>query len=132
MNLKLINLVPQAYAAPVKLGTLPIDGVGLFQANTIGGSPCKPFGDLLSTVITVMTIFGSLAFVIYFTMGALSWITAGGDKGKIGQAQSQMTQSAIGLIAMVASYFIVSIVGSVLGIDILNPFMVIFGSGAGC
>ncbi len=95
-----------------------ISGVGKFQA---GGDSTEQAGTFLSSIITTVTVFGSLAFVVFFTMGALKWITAGGDKTKVAEAQSQMTQGAIGLIALVASYFIIGIVGNVLGLNILNP-----------
>jgi hypothetical protein len=110
-----MNIIPQVYAE--SLGA--ITGTGQFQ--NIGAGPETLLGKFLSTMITTMTIFGSLAFVVYFSLGALTWITAGGDKTKIGSAQSQMTQGAIGLIAIVASYFIIGIVGNVLGLNILNP-----------
>lgn len=109
------TLIKTAYAAP--LGD--ITGSGKFQNGL--ASTDKLFGTFLSTIISTVTIFGSLAFVVFFTMGALKWITAGGDKGKVGEAQSEMTQGAIGLIALVASYFIIGIVGNVLGLNILNP-----------
>jgi hypothetical protein len=37
------------------------------------------------------------------------------------EAKSQMTNAVIGLIIMIVSYFIIGILGGVLGIDILNP-----------
>ncbi len=111
-----------AYAAPINLGG-DIVGSGKFQQpiNSATG-PDTLLGTFLSSMVTTLTIVGSLAFVIYFFIGALTWITAGGDKGKVGTAQSQMTQGAIGLIALVASYFVIGIVGAVLGLDLLNPF----------
>ena len=124
----MIKLVPPVYAgSPIDLGT-GVEGVGPFQA-LLGGKAAvgTQFGNLLSNIITTLTVVGSLAFVIYFTIGGLKWITAGGDKAKVGEAQAQMTQSAIGLIAIVASFFIIGIVGAVLGIDILNPFFTLFG-----
>lgn len=95
-----------------------ITGVGQFQNIS---DPKVATGKLISSLVTTMTVVGGLAFVVYFFIGALKWITAGGDKGKVAEAQSQMTQGAIGLIALVASYFVVGIVGNVLGLDIFNP-----------
>lgn len=114
--------ITQALAGYVSLGNEPIEGAGKFQAKTIIGSLSTEFGNFISTIVTTITVIGSLSFVIYFTIGALKWITAGGDKGKVAEAQSQMTQGAIGLIALVASYFVIGIVGGVLGLDILNPY----------
>lgn len=64
-------------------------------------------------------------FLIYFIVAALSWITAGGEKGKIESARNSMTNAALGLIIVIASYAIVGIVGGVLGLNILNPIQVI-------
>jgi hypothetical protein len=76
---------------------------------------------LISNVLVVLTIVAGLAFVIYFLLGGLNWITAGGDKGKIDKAKGMMTGGAIGMIAISVSYAIVWIVGTALGIDILEP-----------
>jgi len=115
-------VVKPVYAGPIGPGSGTglgsITGVGKFQNTT---SDQTLVGKFISTMITTITIAGSLAFVIYFFIGAIKWIAAGGDKGKVTESKDQMTQGAIGLIAMVASYFIIGIVGAVLGLDILNP-----------
>lgn len=98
-----------------------ITGTGQYQTG-VSGSVQSSLGLFLSNMITTITVVGSLAFVVYFTVAGLKWIVAGGDKAKVAEAQTQMTQAAIGLIAIVASYFIIGIVGAVLGLDILNPF----------
>ena len=118
---KLTELINSVYAGPGGTGATSlggITGVGQFQTGT---SDTSIVGKLISSLVTTVTVVGGLAFVVYFFIGALKWITAGGDKGKVAEAQSQMTQGAIGLIALVASYFVVGIVGAVLGLDIFNP-----------
>lgn len=123
----MFKLISTIYAtSPIKLGG-EVTGVGPFQ-TAVSGNVKSNLGDLLSNTITTITVVGSLAFVVYFTIGGLKWIIAGGDKGKIQESKDQMTQAAIGLIAMVASYFIIGIVGAVLGIDILNPYKTLFGN----
>ncbi|KKS93149.1 MAG: hypothetical protein UW68_C0021G0022 [Candidatus Collierbacteria bacterium GW2011_GWB1_44_6] len=119
------NIISQVFAADIDVGT-GITGTGPFQVVMDQGATKTALGDFLSNIITTITVVGGLAFVIYFFIGSLKWITAGGDKTKVSEAQQQMTQAAIGLIAIVASFFIVGIVGAVLGIDILNPFETLF------
>jgi len=114
------NFIRSVYAADIPLGS-EVSGVGPFQTGITGGAKAG-LGNLLSSIITTLTIVGGLAFVIFFFIGGLKWITAGGDKAKVSEAQAQMTQAAIGLIVIVVSTFVVGIVGAVLGIDILNPF----------
>ncbi len=121
----MFNLVKTVLAASdIPLGNL--EGTGKYQTGLMSVTIKSKIGELLSDVITVLTVVGGLAFIIYFVVGALKWITAGGDKGKMTEAQSGMTQAAVGLIAIVASYFIAGIVGGVLGLDILNPVKILF------
>lgn len=118
----MIKLIKPVLAS-VDLG--PIEGVGVFQKDLEGNIATQT--DLfISQMIGTITIVGGLAFVIYFFIGALKWITAGGDKGKVQEAQSQMTNGAIGLIAITAAFFIIGIVGGVLGIDIIQPMSTLF------
>ena len=102
-----------------------INGIGNFVPVEAGGAAGKTaanqIDELFSVIITFLTIVAGLSFLIYFIIGALNWITAGGDEKKIDSAKSYMTNGAIGLIIIVASYSIIWIAGQVLGIDILNP-----------
>lgn len=122
----MFKFISQVLAADIPLGT-GITGTGPFQTVLDRGATQTQLGTLLSNLITTLTVVGSLAFVVYFTLGGLKWIIAGGDKAKVSEAQTSMTQAAIGLIVIVVSFFIIGIVGAVLGIDILNPFKTLFG-----
>lgn len=80
---------------------------------------------IATTVLSFLTIVAGLAFLLYFVLGAISWITSGGDAQKVEAAKNQMTAAAIGLIAVISAYTIAGIVSLVLGINILNPAMYI-------
>jgi hypothetical protein len=108
--------------AQVPLGQ--ISGTGNFapwEAKGGSGSACFQLESILSMVVGFLTIVAGLAFLIYFVIGGLTWVTAGGDAKKTETAKTYMTSGVIGLIVVVASYSIVWLVGKVLGIDILNP-----------
>lgn len=75
----------------------------------------------ISQLLGLITVVGSLFFIVNFMLAALAWITAGGDAGKIQKARDQMVQSALGLVVMVGSYGIIGLIGSVVGINILQP-----------
>ena len=83
---------------------------------------------IISNVLTILTVIAGISFVLYFLLGGLSWITAGGDKQKVETAKSMMTNGAIGLIIIVVSYSVVWIVGQAIGVDILNPAEVLQGA----
>jgi hypothetical protein len=75
----------------------------------------------ISTLIGIITVLGSIFFIVNFLLAALNWITAGGDSSKISSARDRMIQSAIGLIVVVGGYAIVGLIGTIVGLDILNP-----------
>lgn len=81
----------------------------------------EQFTKFASNLVGLLTTVGGLMFMLYFILGGLSWITAGGDKAKVDDAKAKMTNAAIGLIIIVAAYAISYIVGQVLGINILEP-----------
>ncbi|GEM_PF-651301 len=80
---------------------------------------------IISNTLAVLSIIGGIMFTIYFLTGALSWITSGGDQGKVDKAKKMMTGAAIGVIIIGLSYGIAFIVSQVLGISILEPGTVI-------
>lgn len=92
----------------------------------------SPLNTFLSTFIGFLTTLAGLMFLVYFIFAALSWITAGGEKGKVESARQQMTNAALGLIVVIAAYAISGVVGKVLGIDILNPALTLLGIAQKC
>ncbi len=96
---------------------------GGYAPDVAGGSStaAEQFTGFASNLIGLLTTVGGLLFLLYFILGGLSWITAGGDKGKVDEAKSKMTSAAIGLIVIVSTYAIAYIVSEVLGIKILEP-----------
>lgn len=76
--------------------------------------------NIISSIIGFLTIVAGLWFMIQFILGAVSWISAGGDKGKVQQAKDKITQAVIGLAIVVAAYAIAGLIGNILGLDFLN------------
>ena len=106
----------------------PITAPGGYNPKGSGiGDSTGAVEKLISNVLVVLTVVAGIAFALYFLLGGLNWITAGGDKGKIEKAKGMMTNGAIGIIVIALSYAITWIVGKALGIDILNPGTIING-----
>jgi amino acid transporter len=57
---------------------------------------------------------GAILVIVYFVWGAIEWITAGGDSGKIEKARQRIFNAILGLILLVASFAIVGFVGALL------------------
>ncbi len=75
---------------------------------------------LIGTFIRVMVIIASLGFILYFVIGAVEWITGGGDKGKVEEAKNHIINALTGLIVMLAFYAVAVFLNEVLHINLLN------------
>ena len=96
-------------------GKLGLEGGSAENAPSI-------FNSFISGVIGVLTIVAGLWFIFVFITGAISMISSGGDKGALESARKKIFNALIGLAVVVASIFVVELVGKLLGIDlILNP-----------
>jgi len=56
------------------------------------------FSDILSFAVRGFFIIAGLAALLFLLMGALNWITSGGDKEKTAAAQKQITAAVLGVI----------------------------------
>lgn len=116
------------------LASSPIDlhPIQIFKGYSVdippGGGPGNLPSQLellVSNVIGFLTLIAGLAFLFYFLIGAINWITAAGDNQKSQLARQQIFNALIGLIVVVLAYPIISILSQLLGIHILNPKEVI-------
>jgi len=74
----------------------------------------------ISNIIGFLTVLGGIFFVVQFVLAAFNWITSGGDSSKIQKARDKMVQGALGLIVVIASYALIGLIGSIIGLDLLN------------
>lgn len=108
-------------------------GIGTPLGNPIeaAGGPFGVFSSFISQIIAVMTIIAVIWAVFTIITGAVSIINAGGDKQLLESARKKIINGILGLIIVVASLFIIEIVGYFLGIsDILN-IQKLLGVGTG-
>lgn len=75
----------------------------------------------LSFIITALTGLAAVFFLFQFVIGAFNWVNAGGEQKKVQEARDRITQGVMGLVLIVGAYAIVGLIGTVLGIEILNP-----------
>ena len=75
----------------------------------------------ISDIIGIITILGTLFFIVYAFIAAFNWITAAGDKSKIEKAKDRLVWSTLGLILIVASYGIIGLIGGIIGLELLEP-----------
>lgn len=75
----------------------------------------------ISQLLGLLTVVASIFFIVNMMLAALTWVTAGGDSGKIQKARDAMIQNVIGLIIVVGSYGIIGLIGSIVGLQLLRP-----------
>lgn len=122
----------KVFAADVPLGRIGETGgtEGFGPWGFLGGdanisSAALRFTEIISRVIGVMTIIAGIWFIFQLIGGGYSYLTAGGEPKKMGDATSKITSGLIGLVVIVAAYAIIHLLGEILGFDILNPQVII-------
>lgn len=78
------------------------------------------FPNVISTIIGVLTASAILWFIFQFIIGAYGWLAAGGDQKAVETARARIMNAVIGLVLVVSALVIITVIGSLLGINILN------------
>ena len=108
--------------AQTNLGTFEPPSPAFNSATAIQGNNSLTNMELIiSNLLGIATVVAGVFFIYSFIMGGLNGIGAGGDQGKITKAREQMTQAAVGLVVVVISYAVIGLIGSVIGLDLLEP-----------
>lgn len=90
----------------------------LSPTTTEGG--VSKFGSLLATILSTLLVGASILFMFYFIIGAINWITSGGDKGKVEEARSSVTNAIVGLVVTFSVFAVISLIDLLFGTSILQ------------
>lgn len=78
------------------------------------------FQKLLPAAIGLGFVVGSLLFVFIMLIGAIQWISSGGDKAAVEAARGKISNAIIGLVALFSIIAIIKVIESFFGINILT------------
>jgi hypothetical protein len=114
----ILNGINNALGNPVtqQAGKQTIDIAG--QASTI--TPIQTIGKLVEIGAGAILVIGAIAVLMYLLLGALNWITSGGDKGKVESARTMITQAIIGLVILASVFAVYGLVLRALGISSIS------------
>ncbi len=98
------------------LGLDEIQAEAMPRFKFAGGS----IGDIVSGLVVYLFPLAGLLLLLYLLFGGLQMMTSAGDPKKMEGAKQKLTNALIGFIIVFASYWIVQIVGKVLGIEIIS------------
>jgi len=103
---------------PHNLGT--INGIGPL-GDFVPSEGGNLFEKMISGIIGLLTVVAGIYFVFLFIVGAIGWLGSEGEKQKVATARAKITNGIIGLVVVIGAVFFIELIGTLLGLDILNP-----------
>lgn len=85
------------------------DGEGLFQ--------------FINQIFQLTGIIAGIYFAINLITAGYMYLSANGDIKKTEQAWNKIWQSILGMIIVASAFVLASVIGNLLGIDIMNPII---------
>jgi hypothetical protein len=99
-------------------------GGGSITNPVLGNSPVTTgvpfFQQAVPAVITIAFIIGSVIFFFMLIVGAIKWISSGGDKQALEGAKGTITSALIGIVILFATFAIIKLIQYFFGITILT------------
>jgi len=85
-----------------------------------GDSPAAFFQLFLPKLLTLGLIIGVLFFFFIIIIGAIQWISSGGDKNALEEAKHKITNAIIGVVILFSIFGILKLIENFFGISILT------------
>ncbi len=77
-------------------------------------------GVAIGNIMSIVMLVAVLLVLVFLIVGAIQWLTSGGDKGKIENAQKRMTNAVVGLVILSVVVAVFTLIEQFLGIDFLT------------
>jgi hypothetical protein len=101
--------------------TNPVLGPNLQGAiGEFGSSPAWFFQTFIPMFITLGFIIGVIVFFFVLIIGAIQWISSGGDKQALEGARGKISNALIGLVILFATFAIIKLIETFFGFSILT------------
>jgi len=101
---------------------IPIEGIynPAINPKVGSGGGTTIVGTMISRIISILLIVGTLVCLIYLIMGAIMWITSGGEKAKVEEARSKISYAVMGLVLLATSWAVMLLLQHFLGLSIFG------------
>jgi hypothetical protein len=114
------NLLAQIDFTQIKV---PTTKIGLVDIN----DPTLTLGGIIGTIFKTYIFYAAgIALLVYMIIGGFQLMFSRGDAKAMQGAQAKITNAAIGFVIVIVAFFIVQLVGQLLGIQ-GTAFGTIFG-----
>jgi len=77
-------------------------------------------GKLISAAFQAAILMAAIFVFAMLIQGGYTWISAGGDKSKVEEARTRITNALIGLAIVAAAWALMTIIGKFFGVSIDN------------
>lgn len=111
-NWKQINTMINNYLAQAAI-TNPV-------VTTKATSGLSFFQQLIPNLVTLAFVIGTIIFFFMLIMGAIQWMSSGGDKAAVEAARGRLTNALIGLVLLFSALAIVALIETFFHINILS------------
>lgn len=75
---------------------------------------------LIPKMVNLLFVIAVVVFFFMLVIGGIRWISSGGDKNQTDSARSQITSAIIGLVIVLSTYAIISLIDAFFGINIIE------------
>ena len=107
----LLFLFNTVYAGDSSVGSLPMEKVNV-------GFKIPEFNQVLTFIIRFFFIVAGLVALVYLLLGALGWITSGGNKESVDKAREKIQAAIVGIVMIFVVLAIVGLVENIFGIGL--------------
>jgi hypothetical protein len=78
------------------------------------------FATLIPNLINLGFVAGVIVFFFVFIIGAIQWMTSGGDKAAVESARGKIANALIGMVVLLLVFVILQVIGNFFGLDIFS------------
>lgn len=76
----------------------------------------QTLGTIVSILVYYLLPLAGIVLLLFLLFAGFQFMTSGGDPKKVEQAKERLTSALVGFVIVFAAYWIVQIVGTVLGL----------------
>jgi len=97
------------------------------QSRGVGNQIPRTLGQFIGTVLPYIFGIAGIALLIYLIMGGFQLMVSQGDPKAVQGAQAKITNALLGFVIIIIAFFIMQLLGQLLGLGGGTTFGNIFG-----
>ncbi len=86
----------------------------------VGGEGANILSRMLANLINLAFVIGGVIFLFMLLRGGLQYLSSGGDKEALQNAQKRIFTALTGLVILFSTYAIIGIISAVFGINLIS------------